>query len=88
MTGLHRSLFGLALAIGLSLGLACDKSKSSESQTPGEITAIQGPEYCPRSVPARGDACPRGNSDFCIYRTTTTDFACVCGKGAWNCAAK
>ena len=88
MTGPYRALFALALACGLSLGLACEKSSSSGSQTPGDVTAVEGPEYCPRSVPAKGDACPRGNSDFCIYRTTSNDFACVCGSGTWNCAAK
>ena len=83
------ALLGLGLALGLSLGLACKSSKSSGgSQAPGDVTAVEGPEYCPRSVPGTGSACPRGNSDFCVYRTTSTDFACVCGSGSWSCAAK
>jgi hypothetical protein len=80
-------LLGFALAAGVALGLAC-KSSGGGSQSPGDVTAVEGPAYCPRSVPANGSACPRGNSDFCVYRTTTTDFACVCGGGTWSCAAK
>ncbi|MEZ4382933.1 MAG: hypothetical protein R3A79_16525 [Nannocystaceae bacterium] len=83
----HRSvLLGLGLAVGLAFGLAC--KSSGGSQAPGDVTAVEGPAYCPRAVPANGSACPRGNSDFCVYRTTSTDFACVCGAGTWSCAAK
>lgn len=80
-----RALIGIGIGLGLSLGLAC---KDGNTQAPGDVTAVEGPAYCPRSVPANGSACPRGNSDFCVYRTTTTDFACVCGGGTWSCAAK
>ncbi len=90
MVGFLRSrpraaLVGLSLALGLSLGMSC---KDGNTQAPGDVTAVEGPAYCPRSVPANGDACPRGNSDFCVYRTTGGDYACVCGSGTWSCAAK
>jgi hypothetical protein len=58
------------------------------SQAPGTVTAIEGPSSCPRSVPTRGAACPRGESEFCVYRTTGGDFACVCGGGKWGCGSK
>ncbi|MCB9568170.1 MAG: hypothetical protein H6710_13330 [Myxococcales bacterium] len=83
---LRPALAALALALGLVAG--CKSQGSSESEAPGEVTAVEGPAYCPRSVPTNGSSCPRGSSDFCVYRTTTTDFACVCGGGNWSCAAK
>ena len=82
--------FALVAALfGLTLGLACDKGSGGGSQSPGDITSVEGPNYCPRSsVPRSGSSCPRGNSDFCVYRTTTTDFVCVCSGKGWSCAAK
>ncbi len=80
-----RALIGFGLGLGLSLGLAC---KDGNTQAPGDVTSVEGPAYCPRSVPANGASCPRGNSDFCVYRTTGGDYACVCGSGTWSCAAK
>ncbi|MBK8260607.1 MAG: hypothetical protein IPK80_04635 [Nannocystis sp.] len=75
-----------ALSSGLCLGLAC---KSGGSSSPGDVRSVEGPSYCPRSsVPRKGASCPRGNSDFCVYRTSGGDFACVCGGGTWSCAAK
>lgn len=81
--------FALALActLGLGLGLAC-KSGGGGSSAPGQVTAVEGGSSCPRSVPQKGAACPRGESEFCVYRTTGGDFACVCGGGKWGCGAK
>lgn len=72
---------------GLSLGLAC-KNSGSGSDAPGQVTAVEGSSACPRSLPANGASCPRGETDFCVYRTTTRDFACACGRGQWTCAGK
>lgn len=84
-----RRLLAYALAAGLagSAGFAC-KSGGGGSQSPGTVTAIEGPSSCPRSVPAKGAPCPRGESEFCVYRTTGNDYACVCGGGKWGCGAK
>lgn len=77
----------LAAVLGLGLGLACKSGGGSRSPG-GTVTAIEGPASCPRQVPSKGDACPRGESEFCVYRTTGGDFACVCGGGKWGCGAK
>lgn len=84
-----RRLFAYALTACLAgfAGFAC-KSSGGGSQSPGTITAIEGPSSCPRSVPTRGSPCPRGESAFCVYRTTGTDYACVCGSGTWGCGTK
>lgn len=84
-----RTLLSTVLAglLGLGLGLACKGGGGSQSPG-GQVTAIEGPPSCPRSVPAKGAACPRGESEFCVYRTTGGDFACVCGGGKWGCGAK
>jgi hypothetical protein len=76
----------LAAVLGLGLGLACKGGGGSNS--PGTVTAVEGGSSCPRSVPRKGAACPRGESEFCVYRTTGGDFACVCGGGKWGCGSK
>ena len=82
------ALFAALLGLGLLLGLACDKGGGG-SQSPGDIRAVEGPSYCPRSaVPKSGASCPRGNADFCVYRTTTTDYVCACSSKGWSCAPK
>ncbi|MDC0673166.1 hypothetical protein [Nannocystis radixulma] len=80
-------VFALAGALAGFVGFAC-KSGGGGSQAPGDVTAIEGPSSCPRSVPRAGASCPRGESEFCVYRTTGGDFACVCGGGKWGCGAK
>lgn len=77
------SVFIFAGLLGLGIG-AC---KGGGSNNPGTVTAIQGSRACPQQVPKNGRSCPRGQVDFCIYRTTGGDFACTCGK-SWTCAAK
>lgn len=80
------ALYAALLGLGLALGLACEKGGT---QSPGDIRAVEGPSYCPRAaVPQNGASCPRGNSDFCVYRTTSTDYVCVCSGKGWSCAAK
>ncbi len=77
----------LALACSLGLGLAC-KSGGGGSNAPGQVTSVEGSSSCPRSVPRNGASCPRGESEFCVYRTTGGDFACSCGGGKWGCGSK
>lgn len=76
-----------ACLLGLGLGLAC-KSGGGGSNAPGQVTAVEGGPACPRSVPAKGAPCPRGEAEFCVYRTTGGDFACACGGGKWGCGSK
>lgn len=80
-------VFAVTACLAGLAGFAC-KSSGGGSSAPGTVTAIEGPPSCPRSVPARGASCPRGESEFCVYRTTGGDFACVCGGGKWGCGAK
>lgn len=87
LLALRRSLLLASLALGLGAGVGLGCKKDGESEAP-VVTAVEGPDYCPRQVPQKGEACPRGSSDFCIYRTQSGDFACVCGSGQWGCAAK
>lgn len=79
--------FALTACLAGFAGFAC-KSGGGGSQAPGTVTAIEGPSSCPRSVPTPGASCPRGESEFCVYRTTGGDFACVCGDGKWGCGSK
>ena len=84
----HRTLaLAFACLLGLGLGLAC-KSDGGGSDARGEVTAVEGGASCPNYVPQKGAACPRGESVFCVYRTTGGDFACVCGGGKWGCGSK
>ncbi len=62
-----------ACLLGLGLGLACKSGGGSNA--PGQVTAVEGGPACPRSVPAKGAPCPRGEAEFCVYRTTgETDY--------------
>ena len=79
--------FAFACLLGLGLGLAC-KSGGGGSNSPGQVTAVEGGSNCPRSVPAKGAPCPRSEAEFCVYRTTGGDFACACGGGKWGCGSK
>lgn len=87
-----RQLLAFALTACLAgfAGFACKSGGGGGggSKAPGTVTAIEGPSSCPRSVPERGAPCPRGESEFCVYRTTGGDFACVCGGGKWGCGSK
>lgn len=89
MSSTPRTLvFAFFTCLGLGLGLAC---KSDGSQAPGgggQVLAVEGDPSCPRSVPSNGASCPRGESGFCVYRTTGGDFACACGRGQWGCGKK
>ncbi|HEY8376372.1 MAG TPA: hypothetical protein VIK91_07785 [Nannocystis sp.] len=86
-----RSLLVLALTACLAgfAGFACNKSSGGGgTRTPGTVTAVEGSSACPRQVPRQGASCPRGESEFCVYRTTGGDFACTCGGGKWGCGSK
>jgi hypothetical protein len=73
----------LALLAGLGLGVACKSGGGSNSPT-----SVEGSASCPRSVPRNGASCPRGETDFCVYRAPAGDHVCSCGKGNWRCAKK
>ena len=75
-------LVAASLFVGLGLGVACNKG--GDSQRPG---SVEGSAACPRSKPRSGASCPRGATDFCVYRGAS-DHVCACGKGSWRCAAK
>jgi hypothetical protein len=81
---LSRSLLALGIFAGLSLGLACDKGGSN---SPGG-SSVEGSGSCPGSLPRNGASCPRGETDFCVYRSSAGDHVCSCGKGNWRCAKK
>lgn len=69
------------LALGVTFNVACNKGGSRQ---PG---SVEGSSDCPRSKPRNGASCPRGATDFCVYRGAG-DHVCACGKGNWRCAAK
>ncbi len=75
-------LVAACLLAGLGLGLAC---KSGGTHNP---ESVEGSADCPRSRPRNGASCPRGATDFCVYRSSGGDHVCACGKGNWRCAAK
>ncbi len=79
-------LIAAYLLAGLVLGVACNIAcnKGGGSQQPG---SVEGSDACPRSKPRNGASCPRGATDFCVYRGAG-DHVCACGKGSWRCAAK
>lgn len=81
---LLHSLLALGIFIGISagLGLACDNKGSNN---PG---SVEGSGSCPGSLPRSGASCPRGETDFCVYRSSAGDHVCSCGKGNWRCAKK
>ena len=76
--------FVFAGLVGLAFGACKDGGGTS---SPGTVTSVQGAPACPRSVPRSGASCPRGQVDFCVYRTTGSDYVCTCGK-SWTCSAK
>ncbi|MBK7829008.1 hypothetical protein [Nannocystis sp.] len=78
---LARSALTLGLLAGLGLGLACN---TSGSQNPGSASG----GGCPGAKPRNGASCPRGESDFCVYRSGAGDHVCACGSGHWRCAKK
>ena len=77
-------LVAACLLAGLGLGVAC-KDSGGGSNTP---ESVEGSADCPRSRPRNGASCPRGATDFCVYRSGKGDHVCACGKGNWRCAAK
>ncbi|MDC0722012.1 hypothetical protein [Nannocystis bainbridge] len=82
-------VYAVSACLAGLFGFACKSGGGGGgSHAPGTVTAIEGSSSCPRSVPARGASCPRGESEFCVYRTTGGDFACVCGGGKWGCGSK
>ena len=75
-------ILAACLLTGLGLGVAC---KSGGSNSPD---SVEGSASCPRSKPRNGASCPRGATDFCVYRGGSGDHVCACGKGNWRCSAK
>lgn len=75
----------VSLLLGLGLGVSC-KDGGGGSQSP---QSVEGSAACPRSLPRSGAACPRGETDFCVYRGGSKgDHVCSCGRGKWTCAKK
>ncbi|MCA9692675.1 MAG: hypothetical protein R3A51_09050 [Nannocystaceae bacterium] len=82
-TLLVRGFFVGLIGFGLGLGVACD-NKGSQNPSQG----VEGSANCPRSKPRPGARCPRGESEFCVYRTGNGDYVCTCGGGKWGCGKK
>ncbi len=81
-----RTPLALALLAGLGLGVACKTTGSGGASH--NATSVEGSPSCPRSVPRSGGSCPRGETDFCVYRGPAGDHVCTCGRGSWRCAKK
>jgi len=72
------------LLAGLGFGVSCKDSGGSNSPQ-----SVEGSASCPGSRPRNGASCPRGETDFCVYRGGGSgDHVCTCGKGSWRCAKK
>ena len=75
----------VGMLAGLGLGFGCGKGTTG-SNAPGD--SVEGSPACPRSKPRNGGSCPRGETDFCVYRSASGDHVCSCGRGNWSCASK
>lgn len=76
------------MAAALLVGVCAGACKDGGSRSPGQATSVEGGSSCPPSVPRRGSSCPRGEAEFCVYRTGDGDFLCSCGGGKWGCGKK